>query len=124
MVKLNNLLFGGAYMKEMRNRVLRITQDLNTLQEEIAQVRQQHACELAVEVFTPGLAGEFRSTVDSMRHWLWLNTGDASLPRIPQAGHDLKGGLSVGISANPSSGSFIEKVEAIVERKIPLQQTE
>jgi len=124
MVKLNNLLFGGAYMKEMRNRVLRITQDLNTLQEEIAQVRQQHACELAVKVFTPELAGEFRSSVDSMRRWLWLNTGDAALNRIPQAGHDLKSGLSVGISANPSSGSFIEKVEAIVERKIPLQQTE
>src|SRR5215510_7359825 len=92
-------------MKEMRNRILRITQDLNTLQEEIAQVRQQHACELAIE---------FRSSVDSMRRWLWLNTEDASLNRIPQADQDFKGRLSVGISANPSSGSFIEKVEAIV----------
>ena len=86
-------------MKEMRDRVRRTARDLSTLHTEIAQALQQHSFQKLEEILTPEVTAEFKSAVDAMRHLLY------------------EGGASAG-------GSFIEKVEAIMKRKIPLRDQE
>jgi hypothetical protein len=87
-------------VKEMQDRVRRIVRDLCTLQAEVMQVLQQHPSQPIEEILTPEVTAEFKSAVDAMRHLLYES------------------------GASSGGGSFIEKVEAIMQRKIPLQEPE
>ena len=84
-------------MEKMRNRVHRIASDLNALREEIQSVRKPNVREQLEAVFPPHLIAELRSSVGAM--WGLLEEG--SLP------------------VQTTTGSFIEKVDAIIQRKMP-----
>jgi hypothetical protein len=119
-------------MKEMRARVRRITRDLNGLSQELSAIREEHAFELVEDVLTPEVIKGFKSSVDAMRRLLWLYIEAASRNTSRQNSHlepnqalegavaalrSLRDGVSPPLSA--AGGTFIEKVEAIVDRKIP-----
>lgn len=116
-------------MKEMCSRVRRITQDLNALLEELAIVREENARELVEEVLAPEIIKGFKSSVDAMRRLLWVYIEAAArqnnnarrqnlaLDGVVDALKSMHGGGVLPAGATP--GSFIEKVEAIVEKKIP-----
>lgn len=116
-------------MKEMRNRVRRITNDLNALLEELSAVHEENARELVEGVLTPEIIKGFKASVDAMRRLLWFYIEAASRQTGPQQQNlALEGVVDAltsmrhsesGLPAGPAAGSFIEKVEAIVERKIP-----
>jgi len=116
-------------MKQIRNRVRRITRELSVLQEELATAERLQSSDAVQEILTPEAMTEFKSCVDALRRLLWASTdasrsGDrssaAQAPIELQAPQGDRG--QTRVSPRCSSGSFIEKVEAIVERKIPLQQ--
>lgn len=115
-------------MKEIRSRVCRITQDLNVLLPELAAVREQDARELVEEVLTPEIIKALKSSVDAMRRLLWFYIEAASRQTNPRQHNLALEGVvdalrsmreSGTVSSTSASGSFIEKVEAIVERRIP-----
>lgn len=119
-------------MKEMRSRVRRITQDLNGLLEDLAAVREPNARKLMEQVLTPEIIQGFKASVDSMQRLLWAYLEAASYqtshqnatPQQSLTLNDVLDALKSLPGTAPSlsrgaSGSFIEKVEAIVERKIP-----
>lgn len=108
-------------MQEMCNRVCRITQDLNTLLRELEAAPVE-------EILTPEVIKAFKSSVDAMRRLLWVyieTSGSASGHSRNQTLHGvvdpLKSMREIAFPANRISAgdSFIEKMEAIVERKIP-----
>lgn len=116
-------------MKEMRSRVCRITLDLNVLLEELAAVQEDNARELVEGVLTPEIIKRFKSSVDAMRRLLWFYIEAASrqanrqqpslaLQEIVDALRSMRDSGS-GLPASSGTGSFIEKVEAIVEKRIP-----
>src|SRR5215469_2922107 len=112
-------------MKQIRNRVRRITRELSVLQEELVTAQGQQSSDAVQEILTPEAMTEFKSCVDALRRLLWLST-DAStsesrssaayVPTELQVPHD--GWGQTRVSPRWSSGSFIERVEAIVERRI------
>lgn len=117
-------------MKEMRSRVCRITNDLNGLREELAAVREPNARKSIEGSLTPDVIKAFKSSVDEMRRLLW-ETIEASSRNgsSPQQEGTLQGvvdalrSMRETASASPMPkeaglGSFIEKVEALVERKM------
>jgi acetylornithine deacetylase/succinyl-diaminopimelate desuccinylase-like protein len=120
-------------MKDVRNRVHHLTRELNALLKELATVREEHACELVEEVLTEETVKQFKSAVDAMRRLLWLYieaaaaAGHSSHPRPSRQAATLKRATEAlrslseddSLPAKSSAGSFIEKVEAIVERSIP-----
>lgn len=121
-------------MTDIRNRVRKLTRELNGLLKEMATVREEHACELVDEVLTEETVKQFKSSVDAMRRLLWLyidaaaRTGShshaqqaAGLKRATEALRGLHHG-EVPFPAKSFSGSFIEKVEAIVEQNIPARR--
>lgn len=118
-------------MNDMRNRVRRFTRELNALLKEMATVREEHACELVDEVLTEETMRQFKSSVDAMRRLLWLYIDAAarnsSRSRHPRQAAGLRRATETLRSlhhgailspAKPLPGSFIEKVEAIVEQSI------
>lgn len=119
-------------MTDMRNRVRRFTRELNVLLKEMAAVREEHACELVNEVLTEETMSQFKSSVDAMRRLLWLYIDAAArnsphprqaagLKRATEMLRTLHHGSSPS-PAKPLPGSFIEKVEAIVEQSISRQK--
>lgn len=116
-------------MQEMRGRALRITQDLNALLEELAAVREEHATELVTEVLTLEVIKGFRSSVHSMRRLLWLYIDAASRQsNLTSPNETLREAIDALRSMHESGNAplhdspgdtLIEKVEAIVEKKIP-----
>jgi hypothetical protein len=120
-------------MKEIRTRVRRITQDLNALLEELAAVREPNAGELLEQALTPEILKGFKASVDCMQRLLWAYIEAASYQpsrknATTQQSLAINGlvdalrslpGTEPSSSRGAASGSFIEKVEAIVERKIP-----
>lgn len=120
-------------MTDIRNRVRKLTRELNGLLKEMATVREEHACELVDEVLTEETVKQFKSSVDAMRRLLWLyidaaRTGPhshtqqaAGVKRATEALRSLHHG-DIPFPAKSFSGSFIEKVEAIVEQNIPARQ--
>jgi hypothetical protein len=116
-------------MKQIRNRVRRITRELSMLQEDLATAQRQPSSDSAQEILTPEAMTEFKSCVDALRRLLWLSAPAPTSVCSPNTAHvptELQAPRGVWeqarISPRWSGGSFIEKVEAIVERKIPLQQ--
>jgi hypothetical protein len=117
-------------MTDMRNRMRRVTRELNGLLKELSTVREQHACELVEEVLTEETITQFKGSVDAMRRLLWLYIEAAA--GNPNRGHARQAaGLKRAaeglrtlnqseppLSGKAAGGSFIEKVEAIVERNI------
>jgi hypothetical protein len=122
-------------MTDIRNRIRKLTRELNGLLKEMATVREEHACELVDEVLTEETVKQFKSSVDAMRRLLWLyidaaaRTGRhshhaqhaAGLKRATEALRSLHHG-DMPFPAKSFSGSFIEKVEAIVEQSIPARR--
>ena len=119
-------------MTDIRNRVRKLTRELNGLLKEMATIKEEHACELVDEVLTEETVKQFKSSVDAMRRLLWLyidaaaRTGPhtqqaAGLKRATEALRSLHHG-EVPFPAKSFSGSFIEKVEAIVEQNIPARR--
>lgn len=120
-------------MTDIRNRVRRITRELNGLLKEMATVREEHACELVDEVLTEETVKQFKSSVDAMRRLLWLyidaaarkgshsHQQAANLKRATEALRSLHHG-DTPFPAKSFTGSFIEKVEAIVEQNIPARR--
>jgi heptaprenylglyceryl phosphate synthase len=115
-------------MKEIRSRVHRITQDLNALLEELAVVREESARELVEEVLTPQIIRGFKSSVDAMRRLLWFYIEAASQTSKSRQNLALEGVVDAlrsmqesgsGVRSGSAADSFIEKVEAIVEKRIP-----
>lgn len=120
-------------MKEIRSRVRRITHDLNALREEMAAVREPNVKESLEQALTPEILKGFKTSVDGMRRLLWTYIEAAPYQTscqnaAPQPSLALKGmvdtlrtlpGNAPFLSRGAASGSFIEKVEAIVERNIP-----
>jgi hypothetical protein len=105
-------------MQEMCNRVGRITEDLNILLRELEAAP-------AEGILTPEVIKAFKSSVDAMRRLLWVYTsssiaGQSRNPTLRGIVNALEnmGEIASPASAMPAGGSFIEKVEAIVERKI------
>ena len=118
-------------MQEMRTRVSRITQDLNALLQELATVPEEHASELIEKVLTPEITKGFESSLDAVRRLLWSHIGAASRQsKSTTPSETLPGGIEVRVSMEGSGpaqgkgsvGTFIEKVEAIVQKKIPTLQ--
>ena len=113
-------------MKEMRSRVHRITQDLDALLKELAVFREEHTSELLEEVLAPEIIREFKSSVDAMRRILWLYSEAASrhAARQRRPGAPLQALRSLRQNGStPPAGtgrSFIERVQAIVDKKIDL----
>jgi len=114
-------------MKEMRSRVHRITQDLNALLKELAVVRGEHASELVEEALTPEIIEGFKSSVDAMRRFLWLYIEAAARNAARQRGRQRPGTALQALRSLRQSGStlpagagrsFIERVQAIVDKKI------
>lgn len=110
-------------MNDMRNRVRRLTRDLNALLKEMAAVREEHACELVDEVLTEAAMKQFKSSVDAMRRLLWVYIDAASR----SSSHSRHSRQAAGLKPGPHPakslpGSFIEKVEAIVEQSISRRQ--
>jgi len=116
-------------MEEMRHRVGRITNDLNALLNEITTVRE--GSELLDHVLTPEVIKGFKISVDAMRRLLWLYA-ETTVRRSSQASVDAQSleearealgrslhGLGGRVPLTWGTGSFIEKVEAIVEKRIP-----
>lgn len=122
-------------MNDVRNRVRKLTRELNALLKEMATVREEHACELVDEVLTEETMKQFKSSVDAMRRllWLYIDAAAHSSPHSRQSGQaaNLKRAtetlrsLHHGAGPHPAKslpGSFIEKVEAIVEKSISRRQ--
>jgi len=112
-------------MEEMRNRVGRITNDLNSLLNEITAGRQGSG-ELE-HVLTPEVIKGFKTSVDAMRRLLWLyvetavqRSSESVDEQSLQGAKDALRSLGAGVPLAWGTGSFIEKVEAIVERRIPV----
>lgn len=115
-------------MKEMRNRVHRITQDLDALLKELTVVREEHASKLLDEALAPEIIKEFKSSVDAMRRILWLYTEAASCDAAWQRSRRRPGATLQAIRGSRQSGStppagmanrsLIERVQAIVDKKI------
>ena len=114
-------------MNEMRSRVRRITYELNVLLEQLAELREEDAKELTEEVLTPETIKGFKSSVDAMRRVLWFyaetrqsSPAERSL-KLQSAVDALRSLRQDGCSsgAQGADGSFIEKVEAIVDKKMP-----
>jgi hypothetical protein len=119
-------------MTDIRNRVRRLTRELNAMLKEMATVREEHACELVDEVLTEETMKQFKSSVDAMRRLLWLYIDAAArndspthhlrqaagLNRATEALRSLHHG-DTPLPAQSLPGSFIEKVEAIVDQSIP-----
>jgi len=111
-------------MEEMRNRVGRITNDLNNLLNEI-NAGQQESYELG-HVLTPEVIKGFKTSVDAMRRLLWLYV-ETAVHRSSQSvdeqslhgARDALRSLGARVPLTWGTGSFIERVEAIVERRIP-----
>lgn len=117
-------------MTDIRNRMRRVTRELNGLLQELSTVREEHACELVEEVLTEETIKQFKGSVDAMRRllWLYIEAAARSKPRNSRQASGLKRATEVlrslgqgesTCSSKSVSGSFIEKVEAIVERSIP-----
>jgi hypothetical protein len=115
-------------MKEMRNRVRRITQDLNTLLQELAAVREPQARELVEGVLTPEVIKAFKSSVDAMRRLLWVYIEASACAAGQSQNQTLRGVVDAlrsmretapSTTRRSGDGSFIEKMEAIVEKKMP-----
>lgn len=118
-------------MNDVRNRVRKFTRELNGLLKEMATVREEHACELVDEVLTEETMMQFKSSVDAMRRllWLYIDAAARSGSRSQAAGlnraTDTLRSLHHGASpcrGKSLPGSFIEKVEAIVEQSISSQE--
>jgi hypothetical protein len=118
-------------MKEMRTRIHRLTQDLNALLEELATLRKRDSGPPIKEIVTPDIIKDFKSSVDAVRRILWFydataineNTGTRNFSALNEI--DAFQSTPPGKASRGSSyGSFIEKVEAIVERKIPSRSTD
>jgi hypothetical protein len=116
-------------MKEIRSRIRRTTCELNGLLEQLAAIQEKDAQELVVSVLTPEIVQEFKSSIDAMRRVLWVymqaSAGHASVFKSDLKSQGLVQTLrSARRSGSPglgsAQGSFIEKVEAIVDKKIPL----
>lgn len=116
-------------MQEMRERMRRITQDLNALLEELAAVRDEHATELIREVLTPEIIKGFKSSVGAMRRLLWSYIETASRQSsLTVPNETLRAAIDALRSMHESEstqlqgsaeGTLIEKVDAIVQKKIP-----
>jgi len=111
-------------MEEIRNRVGRITNDLNSLLNEITAGRQGSG-ELE-HVLTPEVIKGFKTSVDAMRRLLWLyvetavqRSSQSMDEQSLQGARDALRSLGARVPLTRGAGSFIEKVEAIVERRIP-----
>ena len=122
-------------MTDIRNRVRKLTRELNGLLKEMATVKEEHACELVDEVLTEETVKQFKSSVDAMRRLLWLYIDAAarkgSHPHHAQQAANLKRATDalrslhhgdIPFPAKSFPGSFIEKVEAIVEQNIPARR--
>jgi hypothetical protein len=114
-------------MKEMRSRIHRITQDLDALLKELAVVREEHTSQLLEEALAPEIIKEFKSSVDAMRRILWLYSKAASRNAARQRGRQRPGAALQALKSLRQSGStlpagagrsFIERVQAIVDKKI------
>lgn len=116
-------------MEEMRSRVCRITQELNLLLQDLAAVREEDSKRLIEEVLPPEIIKSFKSSVDAMRRVLWSYIEAAARQDSPaersltlQKLVDVLRSLrqrGIPVPAQTSDGSFIEKVEAIVDKKMP-----
>jgi len=57
---------------DLRVTVQRITEDLNALMREISGTDSSHARELVEHMLTSEVLADFKSSVDAMRHLLWI----------------------------------------------------
>jgi hypothetical protein len=118
-------------MKEMRIRIRRMTHDLNALLEELATLEKRDAEPPIKEILTPDILRDFKSSVDAVRRTLWFydaraineNTGTRHSSALNEM-NSSQSTSAVKQNRGNSYGSFIEKVEAIVERKIPSRSTD
>ena len=126
-------------MSDVRNKVLQITQDLNTLLEELAASQRQG------REFTEGhpmreILQDFRSAIDAIRHLLWAYTEASARAkpnefqyevqnlRFQRAIEMLRSLREGGIPGqkNPGGPSFIEHVNALVDtyEKVSFQRSQ
>lgn len=119
-------------MEEMRSRVQRITNDLNMLLDQLAAVREEDSRKLIEEVLTPEIIRAFKSSVDAMWRALWFYIeaaarqsssaeGNLTLQNVVDALRNLRY-AEAPVATEASSGSFIEKVAAIVDKKMPAHE--
>lgn len=116
-------------MKSMRDRVRRITLELNTLREELINAEHASAEELISDILTPEVMQDFKSSVDAVRHLLWMyieaaararNSNDIDIAiqtlRLQRAVEMLKSlrGSSIP-GATGGHASFVEHISRLVD---------
>lgn len=110
----------------MQERCERITRNLNALLEDLAAVQEEHTIGA---ILTPEAIKGFGSSVQAMRRLLWLYIEEASRQSHPTAPNQtLRDAINALKSMHDNvstplegwaDGTLIEKVDAIVRKKIP-----
>jgi hypothetical protein len=123
-------------MSELRNRVCRITCELDALMQELATVREERVCELMEQKLTMEVINGFKASVDAMRSLLWFYIDSASGSRsqeidyVRQSLHLLEAmevlrsrrEAHLPLASAANGGSLIERIEAMVQERIPNHQ--
>jgi hypothetical protein len=114
-------------MDDLRVTVQRITNDLNSLMRELSGKDDTQARELVGEMISSEVLADFKSSVDAMRHLLWIyveavseNVGAVSVvqsTRLQRAVEMLRS-LHTGDVPEQFAGpeTFFEHVQGVVDR--------
>ncbi len=116
-------------MSELRSRVQQITENLNALLRELSSTDEARARELVESVLTTELMLDFKASVDSMRHLIWIyiealarvqDQEPATVIhsiRLQNATDMLRAlhGQSVPASLSGSPATFFERVQQLVD---------
>ncbi len=68
-------------MNSIRERVRRITQELNGMREELASLEHSGVRELIEEMLSVEVTRDFKASVDAVRHLLWVYIEAVAQPR-------------------------------------------
>jgi hypothetical protein len=116
-------------MRELRERIQGITEQLHSLTQELAAANDAPARELVEEVLGSELMFEFKCSIDAVRHLVFIyieahsqkQTGTAALSnnseKLARATKLLKT-LDGGSGASPDDSSvlFLESIQSVVDR--------
>jgi hypothetical protein len=117
-------------MNAIRERMRRITHDLNALREELTTLEHSGVRELIEEMLTVEVTQHFKSSVDAVRHLLWIYieaVAQAKAPgevdyevqalRLQRAVEILRSLREGSVPVNLNNhGSFVDHVSALVDR--------
>ena len=112
-------------MENIRATVQRITDDLNVLMRQLSATDDAHAREFVEQMLTSEILADFKSSVDAMRHLMWIyveavakngGTGAMQSQRLRRA-VDMLRALHTGPIPEHLSGpeTFFEHVQSVMD---------